>query len=82
MAILHDTELTPDEQQKISTSLNETEIEALQSEAMLKEQAEHENQQKSISRTITVTMISILCAALAFFGIGMIIFVNIFAPQH
>lgn len=82
MAILNNIELSADEENKIARSLNESETEALQTEVMLKEQAERENQQKNTSRTIAVTLISVSCAVLAFFGIGMIIFVNIFAPQH
>lgn len=82
MAILNNIDLSSDEERKIAHSLNETETEALQSEAMLREQAEHENHQKNTSRTIAVTLISVSCAVLAFLGIGIMIFANVFAPQH
>lgn len=82
MAILNGIELSTYEKHKIADSLNETETEILQSEIMLKEQAEDEKHQKRISRSIAVTVISVSCAVLVFWGIGMIIFANIFAPQH
>lgn len=82
MAILHNTELTPDEQLKITNSLNETENEAIQSDAMLEKQSEHEMQQRSISHTVAATAISVSCAVIAFLSIAVIIFASIFAPQH
>lgn len=82
MAILNDIKLTPDEERKITNSLNETEMETIESDIMLKTQDEHENQQKHISRTIAFTLISVLCAIAVLFGLAMIVFTSIFAPQH
>ncbi len=82
MAILNDTELTNDEERKITNSLNETEIETIESDIMLKTQDEHENQQKHINRTIALTLISVLCAIAVLFCFAMIVFTNTFAPQH
>ncbi len=82
MAILNDTEITSDEKSKIENSLNKTEIETIESDIMLKTQDEHENQQRHISRTIALTLISVLCAIAILFYFAMIIFANIFAPQH
>lgn len=82
MAILNDTELTNDEERKITNSLNETEIETIESDIMLKTQDEHENQQKHINRTIALTLISVLCAIAVLFFFAMIVFTNTFAPQH
>ena len=82
MAILHDTELTPDEQQKITNNFNETEIETIQSDAILEKQTEYEMKQRRISRTVASTIIFVSCAVIAFLSIATIIFASIFAPQH
>ncbi len=78
MAILNDVELTYDEERKITNSLNETEIEIIESDIILKTQDEHRNQQKHISRTIVM----VLCAITAFLVFAIIVFASIFAPQH
>lgn len=82
MTILNDTELTNAEECKITNSLNETEIETIESDIMLKTQDEHENQQKHINRTIALTLISVLCVFAVLFGLAVIVFANTFAPQH
>ena len=82
MAILNDTELTTDEERKITNSLNETEIETIESDIMIKTQDEYECKQKRISSTIMLTLISVLCAIAILFCFAMIVFANIFAPQH
>lgn len=82
MAALNDTELTPDEKRKITNSLNETEIETIESDIMIKTQDEYECNQKRINRTIMLTLISVLCTIAVLFCFAMIVFANIFAPQH
>ncbi len=82
MPILNDIELTSDEERKITNSLNETEIETIESDIILKTQNEHASKQKHISRTIALTLISVLCAIAVLLVFATIVFVSIFAPQH
>lgn len=80
MAIIDEDELSEEELRKVSGSLTLTDVETYYQSNKSHEQ--NEAQQRKKSRAVLIVILSVTAFVVLYFGFGMWMFANVFAPQH